>query len=110
MWLGKHKGKYIVYGSDGRVLIITRYKNIATSTIKEYKNAKEKRNELQVTTSNPPSGLLKVFNPRAQKARLAALAGFGTFHFVRSQARRHGGGYHYGENKLNAPCRRFVKT
>ena len=44
MWLGKHKGKYIVYGSDGRVLIITRYKNIATSTMKEYKNAKEKRN------------------------------------------------------------------
>ena len=44
MWLGKHKGKYIVYGSDGRVLIITRYKNIATSIIKEYKNAKEKSN------------------------------------------------------------------
>ena len=38
MWLGKHKSKYIVYGSDGRVLIITRYKNIATSIIKEYKN------------------------------------------------------------------------
>ncbi len=43
MWLGKHKGKYIVYGSDGRVLIITRYKNIATSTIKEYKNVQRKR-------------------------------------------------------------------
>ena len=43
MWLGKHKGKYIVYGSDGRVLIITRYKNIATNIIKEYKNAKRKR-------------------------------------------------------------------
>ena len=43
MWLGKHKGKYIVYGSDGRVLIITRYKSIATSIIKEYKNAKRKR-------------------------------------------------------------------
>jgi hypothetical protein len=38
MWLGKHKGKYIVYGDDGRVLIITRYKNIATKIIKDYKN------------------------------------------------------------------------
>ena len=38
MWLGKHKGKYIVYGGDGRVLIITRYKNIATKIIQEYKN------------------------------------------------------------------------
>ena len=36
MWLGKHKGKYIVYGSDGCVLIITRYKNIATKIIKDY--------------------------------------------------------------------------
>ena len=44
MWVGKHKSKYIVYGSDGRVLIITRYKNIATSIIEEYKNEKEKRN------------------------------------------------------------------
>ena len=43
MWLGKHRGKYIVYGSDGRVLIITRYKNIATSIIKEYKNVQRKR-------------------------------------------------------------------
>ena len=43
MWLGKHKGKYIVYGSDGRVLIITRYKNIANSIIEEHKNEKEKR-------------------------------------------------------------------
>ena len=43
MWLGKHKGKYIVYGSDGRVLIITRYKNIANSIIKEYKNVQRKR-------------------------------------------------------------------
>ena len=42
MCLGKHRGKYIVYGSDGRVLIITRYKNIATSIIKEHKNAKRK--------------------------------------------------------------------
>ena len=41
MWLGKHRGKYIVYGSDGRVLIITRYKNIATSIIKEYNNDRE---------------------------------------------------------------------
>ena len=38
MWLGKHKGKYIVYGSDGRVLIITRYKKIAKQIIKDYKN------------------------------------------------------------------------
>jgi len=38
MWLGKHKGKYIVYGSDGRVLIITRYKNIVNQLIKDYKN------------------------------------------------------------------------
>ena len=45
MWLGKHKGKYIVYGSDGRVLIITRYKNIATKTIEEYKNDREKRKD-----------------------------------------------------------------
>jgi hypothetical protein len=44
MWLGKSKGKYIVYGGDGRVLIITRYKNIATNIIQEYKNEKEKRN------------------------------------------------------------------
>ena len=44
MWVGKHKSKYIVYGSDGCVLIITRYKNIATSIIEEYKNEKEKRN------------------------------------------------------------------
>ena len=43
MWLGKHKGKYIVYGSDGCVLIITSYKTIANSVIKEYKNAKRKR-------------------------------------------------------------------
>lgn len=41
MWLGKHKGKYIVYGSDGRVLIITRYKNIATKIIEEYKHDRE---------------------------------------------------------------------
>lgn len=45
MWLGKSKNKYIVYGSDGRVLIITRYKNIANNIIKEYKNAKEKRKD-----------------------------------------------------------------
>ena len=51
MWLGKHKGKYIVYGSDGRVLIITRYKNIATSIIKEYKNAKRKRKGKDRTNS-----------------------------------------------------------
>ena len=38
MWLGKHRGKYIVYGSDGRVLIITRYKNIAMRIIEDYKN------------------------------------------------------------------------
>ena len=44
MWIGKHKGKYIVYGSDGRVLIITRHKNIAAKIIEEYKHAKEKRN------------------------------------------------------------------
>ena len=48
MWLGKHKGKYIVYGSDGRVLIITRYKNIATKIIKDYKNDKS-RSILQPT-------------------------------------------------------------
>ena len=36
----RHKGKYIVYGSDGRVLIITRYKNIARQIIKDYKNDK----------------------------------------------------------------------
>ena len=41
MWLGKHKGKYIVYGNDGRVLIITRYKNIATKIIEEYKHDRE---------------------------------------------------------------------
>ena len=34
----RHKGKYIVYGDDGRVLIITRYKNIARQIIKDYKN------------------------------------------------------------------------
>tara|TARA_X000001382_G_scaffold111165_1_gene87978 strand:+ start:517 stop:693 length:177 start_codon:yes stop_codon:yes gene_type:complete len=44
MWIGKHKGKYIVYGSDGRVLIITRYKGIAAKIIEEYEHAKEKRN------------------------------------------------------------------
>ena len=38
MWLGKHKSKYIVYGSDGRVLIITSHKNIARQIIKDYKN------------------------------------------------------------------------
>jgi hypothetical protein len=38
MWLSKHKGKYIVYGSDGRVLIITRYKNIAMKIIEDYQN------------------------------------------------------------------------
>ena len=43
MWLGKHRGKYIVYGSDGRVLIITRYKNIATRIIKDYKNESNRR-------------------------------------------------------------------
>ena len=43
MWLGKHKGKYIVYGSDGRVLLITRYKNIANSITQEHKHAKRKR-------------------------------------------------------------------
>ena len=37
MWLGKSKNKYIVYGSDGRVLIITRYKKIAKQKIKDYK-------------------------------------------------------------------------
>jgi len=41
MWLGKSKSKYIVYGSDGRVLIITRYKNIANSIIEEHKNDRE---------------------------------------------------------------------
>lgn len=44
MWLGKSKGRYVVYGSDGRVLIITRHKNIAAKIIEEYKHAKEKRN------------------------------------------------------------------
>ena len=43
MWLGKSKSKYVVYSDDGYVLIITRYKNIANSIIKEYKYAKEKR-------------------------------------------------------------------
>jgi len=38
MWLGKHKSKYIVYGGDGRVLIITSYKSIAKQIIKDYKN------------------------------------------------------------------------
>ena len=38
MWLGKSKNKYIVYSDDGYVLIITRYKNIATKIIKDYKN------------------------------------------------------------------------
>ena len=38
MWLGKHRGKYIVYGSDGRVLIKKKKKNIATRIIKDYKN------------------------------------------------------------------------
>ena len=38
MWLGKHRGKYIVYGSDGRVLIITQSKNIAMRIIEDYKN------------------------------------------------------------------------
>ena len=42
MWLGKHRGKYIVYGSDGRVLIITRYKNIVKQIIKDYKNDKSR--------------------------------------------------------------------
>jgi len=51
MWLGKSKSKYIVYGSDGRVLIITRYKNIATSIIEEYKNEKEKRKTKDRTKS-----------------------------------------------------------
>lgn len=41
MWLGKHKGKYIVYGDDGRVLIITRYKNIANKIIEEYNDDRE---------------------------------------------------------------------
>ena len=44
MWLGKSKGRYVVYGSDGRVLIITRHKNIAAKIIEEYKHAKEKHN------------------------------------------------------------------
>lgn len=44
MWLSKSKSKYVVYGSDGRVLIITRYKNIANNIIEEYKYAKERRN------------------------------------------------------------------
>ena len=43
MWLGKSKGRYVVYGSDGRVLIITRHKNIAAKIIEEYKHAKRKR-------------------------------------------------------------------
>lgn len=43
----RHKGKYIVYGSDGRVLIITRYKNIAMKIIEDYKN--ESRSILQPT-------------------------------------------------------------
>ena len=37
----RHKGKYIVYGDDGRVLIITRYKNIANKIIEEYKHDRE---------------------------------------------------------------------
>ena len=45
MWLGKSKNKYIVYGSDGRVLIITRYKTIANNIIQEYKNDKRKRKD-----------------------------------------------------------------
>jgi len=48
MWLSKHKNKYIVYGSDGRVLIITQYKNIAMKIIEEYKhdgeNSKDRAN------------------------------------------------------------------
>ena len=51
MWLGKSKSKYIVYGSDGRVLIITRYKNIANSITQEYKNAKRKRKGKNKTNS-----------------------------------------------------------
>jgi len=49
MWLGKHRGKYIVYGSDGRVLIITSYKSIANSVIKEYKN--DRKNSKDRTNS-----------------------------------------------------------
>ena len=38
MWIGKYKNKYVVYGSDGYVLIITSYKNVAKQIIKDYKN------------------------------------------------------------------------
>jgi len=38
MMVTRHKGKYIVYGDDGRVLIITSYKNIAKQIIKDYQN------------------------------------------------------------------------
>ena len=45
MWLSKRRYKYVVYNDDGYVLIITRYKNIANTIIKEYKYAKEKRKD-----------------------------------------------------------------
>ena len=38
MMVTRHKDKYIVYGDDGRVLIITSYKNIAKQIIKDYQN------------------------------------------------------------------------
>ena len=34
----RYKSKYVVYGDDGRVLIITSHKNIARQIIKDYKN------------------------------------------------------------------------
>jgi hypothetical protein len=38
MVITRHKGKYTVYGDDGYVLVITRYKNVAKQIIKDYKN------------------------------------------------------------------------
>ena len=38
MVITRHKGKYIVYSDDGYVLVITRYKNVATRIIKDYQN------------------------------------------------------------------------
>ena len=34
----RYKRKYVEYGDDGRVLIITSHKNIARQIIKDYKN------------------------------------------------------------------------
>jgi len=38
MRLSKYKNKYIVYGDDGYILVITRYKNIAMKIVEDYKN------------------------------------------------------------------------